>query len=125
MDITRIQNEFNQARQYFCNIELHPTADGKLYVKVALQPSSQQYYIISIYFPDNYPSEMPSVYVIKPTIDSSPHRYKGGTICYLHPTMWNPGTHNLSFVIQRAAKWLGKYEIWKRKLVWPGAEIKH
>lgn len=125
MDIFRIQNEFKQAQQYFSYIELHPTSDGKLFVKAALQPSSEQYYIISIYFSDNYPNEMPSVYIIKPAIDISPHRYYKGNICYLHPTMWNPGIHNLSFVIQRAAKWLAKYEVWKRSHVWPGAEIKH
>lgn len=125
MDISRIQNEFNDARRYFSNMELYPTTDGKVYVKTALQPTSQQFYIISIYFPDSYPSEMPSVYIIKPAIDSSPHRYNKGNICYLHPTMWNPGIHNLSFVVQRTAKWLGKYEIWKRNRIWPGAEIKH
>ena len=126
MDIYRIQNEFNEARKYFSNIELYPTADGKVYVKVALQPTSQQFYIITINFPDSYPNAMPSIYIDKPAIDSSsPHRYDTGSMCYLHYTMWNPGVHNLSFVIQRAAKWLSKYEVWKRSRIWPGAEIKH
>ena len=125
MDIYRIQNEFNEARQYFSNIELYPTADGKVFVKAALQPTPQQFYIITVNFSDNYPNVMPSVYIIKPALEQSPHRYNTGNICYLHPTMWNPGVHNLSFVIQRAAKWLGKYETWKRSRVWPGAEIKH
>jgi len=39
--------------------------------------------------------------------------------------MWNPGVHHLSFVIARAAKWLSKYEVWRYKGSWPGAEIKH
>lgn len=124
MNIARIQNEFNKARQDFWHIELYPTSDGNLYVKAALQPSSQLY-IITINFPDSYPNDMPRVYVTKPVIESSPHRYKAGNICYLHPTMWNPGVHNLSFVIQRAAKWLAKYDVWKRDLTWPGAQIKH
>jgi len=125
MDISRIQNEFNQAREHFSYVELHPTSEGKVYVKTALQPSSQQYYIVAIYFPDSYPNAMPRVYVVKPEIDSAPHRYNTGNICYLHPAMWNPGVHNLSFVIQRTTKWLAKYEIWKRNHIWPGAEIKH
>ena len=29
----------------------------------------------------------------------APHRYQGGHICYLHPSMWNPGAHHLTFVI--------------------------
>ena len=124
MNIARIQNEFNKALQDFWHIELHPTLDGNLFVKAALQPSSQLY-IITINFPDSYPNEMPRVYVTKPVIDSSPHRYNGGHICYLHPTMWNPGVHNLSFVIQRAAKWLAKYDVWKQDRIWPGAQLKH
>lgn len=126
MNILRIKNEFNQAQQHFSNIELYPTLDGKVYVKAALQPSSLQFYIVGIYFPDSYPNEMPSVFVIKPEItELVPHRYNKGNICYLYPTMWNPGIHDLSFVIQRATKWLAKYEIWKRNRIWPGAEIKH
>jgi len=126
MDLSLIQREFNQAKEHFSYIELHPTIDGKVCVKAALQPTSQQYYVVTVYFPDSYPNEMPAVYVNKPAIDNSvPHRYTKGNICYLFPTMWNPGVHNLRFVIQRAAKWLSKYEIWKQKRIWPGAEIKH
>jgi hypothetical protein len=125
MDIYLIQKEFNEAKQYFTWVELRPLADGKICVKAAFQLSSQKYYTITVDFPDSYPNAMPSVYVIQPEINSSPHRYNTGNICYLHPTMWNPGIHNLSFVIQRAIKWLNKYEVWKQKGVWPGAEIKH
>ncbi len=125
MNLSLIQNEFNQAKQYFSYVEMHPTLDGKVFVKTALQPSPQQYYVLSIYFPDSYPNEMPTVYVNPPIIGSAPHHYTKGNICYLYPTMWNPGIHNLLFVIQRAAKWLSKYEVWKQKGIWPGAEIKH
>lgn len=126
MDISRIQREFSEAQKTFAYLELHPTADGKVYAKTALQ-TPKQMYVLSIRFPDNYPNEMPRVYIDAPPITSSPHRYQTGNICYLHPSMWNPGIHHLSFVIARAAKWLNKYEIWKsnggRK--WPGAEITH
>jgi len=125
MDIFRIRNEFNQARQHFSIIELYPTLEGKVYVKAALQPTPQQCYIVKIDFPDSYPNAMPRVYVIKPEINSAPHCYNTGSICYLHPSMWNPGIHNLLFVIQRATKWLAKYEVWKRNRIWPGAEIRH
>ena len=125
MEIYRIRNEFTQAQQHFSSVELYPTTDGKVYVKAALQPSSLQFYIVAIYFPDSYPNEMPSVFVTKPVIEVAPHRYNRGNICYLHPSMWNPGIHDLSFVIQRATKWLAKYEIWKRNQIWPGAQMKH
>ena len=126
MNLARIRSEFGVAQQQFAQIELYPTSDGKVYVRAALQPSAQQFYIVSMYFPDTYPNEMPSVYVDKPVIDSSvPHRYTRGNICYLHPKMWNPGRHDISFVLGRTAKWLSKYEIWKLRRRWPGASLNH
>jgi ubiquitin-protein ligase len=124
VDISRIQREFSEAQRIFAFLELHPTTDGKVYAKTALQTPSQMY-VLSIKFPDNYPNEMPRVIVDAPTITNAPHRYQPGHICYLHPSMWNPGIHNLSFVIARAAKWLNKYEVWKTRGKWPGAQILH
>jgi ubiquitin-protein ligase len=126
MDIARIQREFAEAQGTFSLVELHPTADGKVYVRTALQTSNGRNYVLSIKFPDSYPNEMPRVSVDAPAIAYAPHRYEGGNICYLHPTMWNPGVHHLTFVIGRAAKWLNKYEVWRNNGgAWPGAEIKH
>jgi ubiquitin-protein ligase len=124
MDITRIQREFAEAQKTFAYLELHPTTDGKVYAKTALQ-TAKGMYVLSVKFPENYPNEMPRVYVDTPAITSGPHRYNAGNICYMHPTMWNPGIHHLTFVIGRAAKWLNKYEIWRERGTWPGAEIKH
>lgn len=124
MDIGRIQREFADAQQRFSALELRPTTDGNVYAKVALQTGSGTY-VLSVRFSDKYPNEMPKVFVDAPTITTSPHRYQTGNICYLHPSMWNPGIHHLTFVIGRAAKWLTKYEIWRVKGEWPGAEIKH
>jgi ubiquitin-protein ligase len=126
MDIGRIQREFSEAQRTFALVELRPTTDGKVYARTALQTSNGRNYVLSIKFPDNYPNEMPRVFIDAPTITQSPHRYNGGHICYLHPSMWNPGAHHLTFVIARAAKWLNKYEVWRNNGgKWPGAEIKH
>lgn len=126
MDIARIQREFSEAQQRFALVELRPTTDGNVYARAALQTVNGRNYVLSIKFPDNYPNEMPRVFVDAPTITTAPHRYQGGHICYLHPSMWNPGTHHLTFVIARAAKWLNKYEVWRSNGgTWPGAEIKH
>jgi ubiquitin-protein ligase len=124
MDVSRINREFAEAQRTFAYLELHPTTDGKVYAKTALQTVSAMY-VLSIKFPETYPNEMPRVFVDAPTITNAPHRYNGGNICYLHPSMWNPGTHNLTFVIARAAKWLSKYEVWRTRGAWPGAQIKH
>jgi ubiquitin-protein ligase len=124
MDVSRIQKEFSEAQKTFAYLELHPTTDGKVYAKTALQTVAGMY-VLSIKFPESYPNEMPRVYVDAPAITNAPHRYNAGNICYLHPSMWNPGTHHLTFVIGRAAKWLSKYEVWRSRGKWPGAEIKH
>jgi len=126
MDIARIQREFLEAQQRFSLVELRPTADGKVYARTALQTSNGRNYVLSIKFPDNYPNEMPRVFIDAPVTTHAPHRYQGGNICYLHPSMWNPGAHNLTFVIARAAKWLNKFEVWRNNGgTWPGAEITH
>jgi len=124
MDVNRINREFAEAQKTFAYLELHPTTDGKVYARTALQTVSAMY-VLSIKFPETYPNEMPRVFVDTPVITNAPHRYNGGNICYLHPPMWNPGTHNLTFVIARAAKWLSKYEVWRTRGSWPGAQITH
>jgi ubiquitin-protein ligase len=123
VNVSRIQQEVRQAKEHFAYLELHPTADGKVYLKAAL--SAQQVYTLSIKFPETYPNEMPRVFIDAPSIGSAPHRYNDGHICYLHPSVWNPGIHDIKFVIARAAKWLNKYEVWKHQGKWPGKEVKH
>jgi ubiquitin-protein ligase len=119
-------NSRTSALNTFALVELNPSTDGNVFARTALQTSNGKQYVLSIRFPDTYPNEMPRVYVDAPAITNAPHRYNAGHICYLHPTMWNPGTHHLTFVIARAAKWLNKYEVWRSNGgVWPGAEIKH
>ena len=91
---------------------------------VALQPS-RRIYTLAVNFPDTYPYSMPKVFIRKPALKHSPHRFHNDQICYLHPSMWNPGRHDLIFVIARAAKWLSKYEIYRTTLRWPGAGLDH
>jgi ubiquitin-protein ligase len=125
MDIARIQREFAEAQRTFALVELRPTSDGKVFARAGVQTAIGNYFVLSIKFPDTYPNEMPRVYIDAPTVTDAPHRYNAGHICYLHPSMWNPGSHNLTFVIWRAAKWLNKYEVWREKRKWPGKALIH
>lgn len=125
MDLSRIQREYAEAQRFFSLVELRPTTDGKVFAKTGLQTPTGNYFVVSIRFPDTYPNEMPRVYIDAPSVTDAPHRYNAGNICYLHPSMWNPGSHNLTFVIGRAAKWLNKYEVWRAKGKWPGASLTH
>ena len=126
VDLARVHREIEEAKKNFLFVESHPTANGSLYVLSALQTTIGQAYTFSVEFPDTYPYNAPHVFVRKPTLNTlAPHQYRGGSICYIHPTMWNPGRHDLTFVLKRTAKWLNKYEVWLVNRVWPGAEIHH
>ncbi len=125
MDLARIRKEVADAQREFAYVECHPSTDGSLYVKIALQTSQNKVYVLEIRFPDTYPNALPTVSCSKPSLAPSPHRYNTGNLCYLLPALWNPGRHNLTYVIAKIAKWLGKYEVWLVTGVWPGAEIKH
>ena len=124
MSLARIRRDIAAAQQYFDYVEGRATAAGGLMALIALQ-TSRRVYTLGVLFPDSYPNAMPEVEVRKPALAWSPHIYTNGQICYLHPHMWNPGRHDLAFVIKRAAKWLGKYEVYRQIGKWPGAELAH
>ncbi|MXW07646.1 MAG: hypothetical protein F4X56_08680 [Gammaproteobacteria bacterium] len=124
MNLARIQDEIATARQHFDFVEGHSTTSGGVMVLIALQ-TIKRVYTLSVSFPESYPNVMPKVHVRRPMLQSSPHRFSNDRICFLHPTMWNPGRHNLLFVIQRTAKWLAKYEVYQETGNWPGAGIAH
>ena len=44
MDIARINREFVDAQRTFALVELHPTLDGKVYARSALQTSNGRHY---------------------------------------------------------------------------------
>ena len=124
MNLTRVWRDIASAKEQYDYVEGHPTSSGGVMALVALQTTCRLY-TLAINFPETYPNSMPAVIVRKPTLESSPHRYLNNQICYLHPQMWNPGRHDLTFVITRAAKWLSKYEIYRALGKWPGAGIQH
>lgn len=125
MDIHRIHREVADATRAFALVEAYPTDSGGVYVKAALQTAAGNAYIVAIYFP-NYPYQMPKVFITKPAMPAHwKHRYTDGNICYLHPNFWNPGRHDLTFVLKRTAKWLNKYEVWRVTNRWPGGELDH
>ena len=124
MDIRRINYEASRACEQFAVVEVHPTGNGGVFIKAALQTSAGRTYVASVDLV-NYPSRMPQVFITAPRLLAPPHRWQDGNICYLHPNMWNPGRHDLTFVLARTAKWLNKYEVWRETGNWPGAKLSH
>ena len=124
MNLQRVQWDIQRAMEQFPNIETHPTIGGGIYIKALLQTSVGQMYVISVTFV-GYPSEMPKVTVITPSVTHSQHMYNGGNICYMHPSVWNPAKHDLIYVFAQTAVWLNKHEVFKQKSVWPGPGLPH
>lgn len=127
MNLARIRSEFEEAQGYFPTLRLFPTERGGLQARCALRTARTRppaAYMLQVDFPSTYPNSAPNVFVQQPDIDDdAPHRYRAGNLCYIYPSMWNPGKHDLAFVISRAAKWLGKYEVWRDTGDWPGAAL--
>lgn len=124
MDIQRIHRELREAAEHFPNLEVLPTSDGGIFVKAAMQTVAPRVYILAMYF-GGYPNEMPKVFVTKPALTYTPHIYKDGHICYMHPNMWNPGRHNIRFVLAQVAVWLNKYDVYQHSGRWAGPAIAH
>jgi hypothetical protein len=125
MEAQRILEEIARASRHFALVEAHRTSDGGIVVKAGLQTTLGGFYVATVTLVD-YPSQMPAVFLPAPILaPDCPHRYANGHICYLHPSKWNPGFHDLTFVLGRTAKWLNKYEVWRRTRKWPGAQAPH
>lgn len=124
MNLIRIRREISEAKRYFDYVEGRATSAGGLMALVALQ-TSQRIYTLGVSFPETYPNAMPEVRIRRPAVSGAKHMFTNDRICYLHPHMWNPGRHDLTFVIKRAAKWLAKYDVYRQSGKWPGAELEH
>jgi hypothetical protein len=123
MDLQRVRQDIRVAAEHFGYLEAVPDGSGGLYAKAALQANSQLY-ILSITFLD-YPTRMPTVNVLKPAISHNKHRYQAGNLCYMHPNFWNPGRHDLKYVLAQVAVWLNKHEVYLRTRSWPGPGLAH
>ena len=124
MDVQRIRWDIQQAAEQFPNIEIHTTLVGDIFIKVLLQTSVGQLYVISVHFV-GYPFDIPKVTVLSPAVTHSKHMYTGGHICFMHPSLWNPAKHDLIYVLAQSSVWLNKHEVYKQKGVWPGPGLAH
>jgi hypothetical protein len=123
MDLQRVRQDIREAGEHFSYLEAVPDGTGGLYAKAVLQTAVQMYFL-TISFAD-YPVKMPTIMVTKPTISHTKHRYTSGNICYMHPNFWNPGRHDLKYVLAQVAVWLSKHEVYVRTNRWPGPELNH
>ncbi len=75
--------------------------------------------LLSIILSHGYPNIAPKIYA-DPIAKKAPHRWKDGSLC-IFGTMarWNPGTHDVYFVLELARQWLKKYSKWSKEGQWP------
>ncbi len=124
MSLQRVQSDIQTASAQFPNLDTLTNVAGEVFVKAALQTSVGKMYVVAITFA-GYPSVMPKVMVLAPTVQHGKHMYTTGHICFMHPSMWNPAKHDLRFVIAQTAVWLNKHEVYLIKGTWPGPGIEH
>ena len=94
-------------------------------VKGTLYTSYGNSYFIRIAIPENYPYTMPTVSLPNHSLEAyCPHRFTSENICLMKSDQWSSAL-SIAFLIAKAAKWLHKYDYWKRKGEWPGREQEH
>ena len=75
--------------------------------------------LLSIILGHGYPNTTPKVYA-DPVAKNTPHRWKDGSLCILGTmAQWNPGTHDIYFVLELARQWLKHYHAWRQEGQWP------
>jgi hypothetical protein len=75
-------------------------------------------YTIEIVLPHKYPVVAPKAY-ITPVKEGAPHRWQDGALCIFGAVAnWNPGKHDVGFVLKLARKWLAGYNEWEKTGRW-------
>lgn len=118
---SRLYFETEKVKRQFPQFSPYLDSNSQLFFEGYLQTNAKLVYRVRITIPANYPSRPPVTTIVSHSLGAAPHKYGDHTPCLFHPNIWNPGYHTVTFVIARTAKWLNKYEIWRRTGHWPGS----
>ncbi|HEV7659866.1 MAG TPA: hypothetical protein VGO55_08480 [Allosphingosinicella sp.] len=73
---------------------------------------------LTIRLPHGYPSVSPIV-CADPVPEDCPHRWQDGSLCIFGAMeLWNPGQHDVSYVLRLARHWLANLAVWKTTGKW-------
>jgi ubiquitin-protein ligase len=73
---------------------------------------------VTISLPHGYPNACPKVFV-HPIPDGCPHRWQDGSLCIFGAMdVWNPGKHDVLYVLRLARRWLDHFATWKQTGAW-------
>jgi ubiquitin-protein ligase len=96
-------------------------------VEINLSILKSREHTLRIVYPDNFPSQPPITYIVRPRILSPIHQYEDGRLCLFNPRDgthygWNPARSTAVTVASWAIQWLYAYYIWRKTSNWPGME---
>ena len=117
----RLQKEFAKL-QSIGESQIASISDTReLDLKFKEQGPDHEYTII-IRLPHGYPNACPQVFA-DPIPENSPHRWLDGTLCIFGAMeLWNPGQHDVAYVLTLARRWLSHFVAWKNSGEWPQGE---
>ncbi len=114
----KVNNELDELRQKGEKLSL-TISDGKELVILFKEIAYKYEVTLKILLPHGYPNNAPKIFA-SPIINDAPHRWKDGSLCIFGVMAnWNPGKHNIAFVLNLARKWLSNYSEWQEKGRWP------
>jgi hypothetical protein len=94
-------------------------------VQGSLRTSGGRTYHLRVVVPEEYPHAMPHMFISGLIADdNTKHMYNDGSICVMTKGQWS-SSYSIAYMVARAAKWAGKYEIWKKTGRWPGRQQSH
>jgi len=116
--IHKINKELDRLHQKGENSLLKFSDKNEL--EILFKEAGDEYEItLKIVLPHGYPNNAPKIFA-SPIINDAPHRWKDGSLCIFGVMAnWNPGKHNIAFVLNLAKKWLSNYSEWQKKGRWP------
>jgi hypothetical protein len=118
--------EQEKVRAKFPGFRFYAARSGQIVsVKGNLYTSYGNTYLVKIVIPQRYPYEMPAVSLVNHTLEPDcPHKFLSGNICLMKSEQWST-VMSIALIIAKTAKWLHKYDYWKRHGTWPGREQEH
>jgi ubiquitin-protein ligase len=122
----RIAVESEKLKRYYRQFAFKGSEGSVTAVEGYLKTADQNYYLVRVQIPPNYPYKMPSIKLPETTIEPDcPHTYPtSGNLCVMKPEQWT-SSYSLAFMVSKTAIWVNKYDVWKRTKKWPGTEQAH
>lgn len=112
----RLNQELQELRGTGVQFSIMITEEKELAIRFPL-PAGDPAFRVMIKLHHGYPNVTPNV-----SIDGlekrTPHTWADGSICFLRDGRWNPGKHDLSFVVAKTQEWIEGYQGWITRGKW-------